>query len=237
MSAVTLDVFGERVELKPAEGVFTPSPHGLFYASGARVEAGERVIDIGTGSGILGIAAAKRGARVVVTDVEPRAVAAAERNARHNGVTLEGRVGSLFAGAEGPFDVILANLPNEIVAPAYLARLDPADARAFAGGESGNEPLLALLAAAPPFMHSRSRLYLGVHAMTDYHGTMRAALDGYAARLVALGPLPAKDFVVEHLDFYRELDEAGVIRLFRDADGQWTSYAYIFELTLLEKKS
>lgn len=234
MTVVTLEVFGETVELQPAEGVFTPSPHGLFYASGARVERGEYVVDIGTGSGILGIAAARRGARVVVTDVDPRAVAAAERNARRNGVAVQGRVGSLFAGADGPFDVILANLPNEIVAPAHLARLDPADARAFAGGERGNEQLLALLAAAPPFMHARSRLYLGVHAMTDYHGTMRAALDGYAARLVAFGPLPAKDFVVENLDFYRELDTAGVIRLYRDADGQWTSYAYIYELTLLQ---
>jgi release factor glutamine methyltransferase len=232
---IALEVLGEIVELEPAEGVFTPSPHGLFYASAVRVRRGERVIDIGTGSGILGIAAARRGARVVVTDVEPRAVAAAERNALRNGVVVEGRVGSLFAGTTGSYDVILANLPNEIVAPAHLARLDPSDARAFAGGEGGNEALLALLAAARPYMHASSRLYLGVHAMTDYHGTMRAALNGYAARLLDFAPLPAKDFVLENLDFYRELDEAGIIRLYRNADGRWMSYAYMYELTLPEE--
>ena len=71
--------------------------------------------------------------------------------------------------------------------------------------------------------------------MPDYHGTLRAALDGYAARLLAFAPLPAKEFVLENLDFYRELDEAGIIRLYRDADGQWMSYAYMYELTLPEE--
>src|SRR5215213_10171893 len=165
MSRRTLTVFGEAVVLDDLPGVFMPSPHGLFYAHATRVEAGERVIDVGTGSGVLAIAAARRGARVVATDVDPRAAAAAEHNARLNGVTLETRVGTLFAGATGPFEVILANLPNEIVAPAHLASLPPEDARTFAGGEGGNEHLLALLAAAPPYMTPASRLYLGVHGL------------------------------------------------------------------------
>ena len=148
----TLTVFGETITLDDAPGVFMPSPHGMFYAQASRVASGERVIDVGTGSGVLGIAAAKRGANVVATDVDARAIAAANHNARQNGVSLEARRGALFAGATGTFDVILANLPNEIVAPAHLASLPPEDARTFAGGEGGNEHLLALLAAAPPFM-------------------------------------------------------------------------------------
>jgi len=225
-----LTLMGVEVLLEPAEGVFTPSPHGMFYARALRVEPGERVIDIGTGSGVLGIAAAKRGARVVVTDINARAVAAAEHNARLNDVEVEGRLGALFAGAEGVFDVILANLPNEIVAPAHIAHMDVAQARALAGGERGNEQILALLAAARPYMHVASRLYLGVHALTDYHTTLRAALERYSLRLLDLAPLPVKPFVTEHLEYYRALADAGVIELFRDSEGRWSSYGYIYEL-------
>lgn len=225
-----LTLMGVDVLLEPAEGVFTPSPHGMFYARALRVEPGERVIDIGTGSGVLGIAAAKRGARVVVTDINARAIAAAEHNAQLNGVEVEGRVGTLFAGAEGEFDVILANLPNEIVAPGHIAQLDPAQARALAGGERGNEQILALLAAARAHMHASSRLYLGVHALTDYHATLRTALERYSLRLLDLAPLPVKSFVTEHLDFYTALAAAGIIELFRDAEGRWSSYGYMYEL-------
>lgn len=228
----TLTVFDETVLLDELPGVFMPSPHGTFYARSPHVESGERVIDVGTGSGVLGIAAAKRGARVVATDVDARAIDAALHNAEINAVTVETHVGALFTGADGIFDVILANLPNEIVAPAHLASLSPADARTFAGGEWGNEQLLALLAAAPPFMTHSSRLYLGVHGLTDHHGTLRAALSGYRVCLLDLEPLPVKEFVVQSLPFYQELARRGVIELFQDDDGRWCSFGYVFELRL-----
>ena len=228
----TLTVFDETVLLDELPGVFMPSPHGMFYARSPHVESGERVIDVGTGSGVLGIAAAKRGAHVVATDVDARAIDAAVHNAEINAVTVETHVGPLFTGAEGIFDVVLANLPNEIVAPAHLASLPPADARTFAGGEWGNEQLLALLAAAPPFMTHSSRLYLGIHGLTDYHSTLRAALAGYRLCLLDLEPLPVKEFVVQSLPFYQALAKRGVIELFQDADGRWSSFGYIYELRL-----
>lgn len=50
---------------------------------------GRRVLDLATGSGIAAIAAAKAGAaEVAASDVDPRAVAQAVRNAAANGVTL-----------------------------------------------------------------------------------------------------------------------------------------------------
>ena len=226
-----LTVHGVDIVLESAPGVFMPSQNGLFYAESVTVHAGERALDVGTGSGVLAVMAAKLGATVDATDVDPRAVAAAEHNARLNGVDVRVHLGALAAGLEGPFDVILANLPNEIVAPAYLARLSPEDARVFAGGERGNELILALLAAAGRLMHARSRLYLPVHSLTDYHATLAAAIGGYRARLVSLAPLPAKPFVGEHLEFYRALDERGVVHIFTDG-ARWYSYGYVYELRL-----
>lgn len=73
---------------------------------------GARVIDVGSGSGILAIAAAMLGAAsVLAVDVDPIAVQASAANARRNKLVRRIRVreGSSPSG-EGPFDVVLANL-------------------------------------------------------------------------------------------------------------------------------
>jgi methylase of polypeptide subunit release factors len=235
--ASIVTVFGASIVLEPADGVFIPTPNGMFYSRSIRIGRGERIIDIGTGSGVLAVAAAKAGGQVVATDIDSRAVAAAERNAALNNVSIDVAVGALFGPFTGPFEVILANLPNEIVAPAHLARLAPDEARTFSGGEHGNEHLVSLLAVADRYMHARSRLYLGVHSLTDYHGTLRAALARYAVRLIDFSALPAKSFVVENLDFYRDLAAAGVIQIFQAPDGQWQTYGYVYELTWPESLS
>jgi release factor glutamine methyltransferase len=227
-----LTVLGATVALELVPGVFTPTPHGLFYANAARIFPGERVIDIGTGSGVLAIAAAKLGAHVVATDVDTGAIAAAQRNAVLNGVNVDCRVGSFFADTSGTFDVILANLPNEIVAPAHLATLTSEAAQSIDGGPSGNAAILALLDAAHPHMHEHSRLYLPVCALTDYQAVLRAALSRYVVRLVAVAPLAVKSFVSTNLDYYRPLAERGVIQLFRDAEGEWCSWESVYELTV-----
>jgi ribosomal protein L11 methyltransferase len=71
-----------------------------------------RVLDVGSGSGILAIAAAKLGARAVLAvDVDPIAVEASGANARRNRLArvIRAREGSSPSG-EGPFDIVLANL-------------------------------------------------------------------------------------------------------------------------------
>jgi ribosomal protein L11 methyltransferase len=97
-----------------------------------------RVLDLGTGSGILAIAAALLGATsVLALDVDPVAVNAARQNVAVNGV--EGRVrvveGSLGAASALPdqggprFDLVLAN-----VSTAAITEMAPALARALAPG-------------------------------------------------------------------------------------------------------
>lgn len=230
-ACIELAIRGTPVRLQPAEGVFTPTPNGLFYAESCDVRPGERVLDVGTGSGVLAIWAAKLGATVDAVDADARAVAAARRNARLNGVeaSVAVRQASLLDGASGHYDVILANLPNEIVAPAYLAGLPPGDARVFAGGPSGNAVILALLDGAPGLLRDGARLYLPIHTLTDYHATLHAALARYRLRLVSHATLPVKPFVTAHLDWYRGLDEAGVITIF-ERDGDWFTHGYVYEL-------
>lgn len=70
-------------------------------------------LDLGTGSGIHALLAARRAGRVVATDVNPRALAFAELNAELNGIAnVELRAGDLFDPVAGEsFDLIVANPP------------------------------------------------------------------------------------------------------------------------------
>lgn len=79
--------------------------------------APRRVIDIGTGTGILGIAAAKLGAEcVVAVDTDPKAVEVAGENARINGVADRFQATAApLARIEGGFDLVQANLIAEIL--------------------------------------------------------------------------------------------------------------------------
>ena len=89
---------------------------------------GASVLDVGTGSGLLAIAAKKLGAgRVAGNDNDPIAVRVARENAEANGTPLELTLDPVER-IEGTFDVVLANiLANTLVelAPALAAKLSP----------------------------------------------------------------------------------------------------------------
>lgn len=95
---------------------------------------GDAVLDLGTGSGVLALAAARLGAsRVDALDTDPDAVGAARENVRRN--RLEDRVqvarGSLHPehGAAGEYDFVAANISSGVV-----CELLPAMARALRPG-------------------------------------------------------------------------------------------------------
>jgi release factor glutamine methyltransferase len=74
----------------------------------------DTVLDLGTGTGVLAVAAARRGARVVAVDVNPMAVRCARINAQLNQVddAVEVRRGDLFAPVAGErFELVLSNPP------------------------------------------------------------------------------------------------------------------------------
>ena len=70
--------------------------------------AGRRVLDLGSGSGLVGIAAAKAGAKLVIaSEVNAYAVAALPLNAAANGVAFAAVVGDLTGGPPPDVDLVL----------------------------------------------------------------------------------------------------------------------------------
>ena len=118
-------------------GVFHP---GLFFSSGVlateiekRRPVGLTVLDVGCGSGLLSLVAARAGATVTAVDINPEAVRATAANASANSLAVEALQSDLFAALAGRrFDLVVVN-------PPYFAK-DPADdaERAwFAGADLG----------------------------------------------------------------------------------------------------
>ncbi len=133
---------GRRVLLTPAWEKPEPLPNdllvrlepGMAFGTGLHpttrlcvaaleqwVQPGDAFLDVGTGSGVLSIVAAKLGARPVwATDIDPLAVRAAKENALRNGIALAPGVfrieqGSIPAGQTGRFNVIAANILAEVL--------------------------------------------------------------------------------------------------------------------------
>ncbi|MEU6405054.1 HemK2/MTQ2 family protein methyltransferase [Streptomyces sp. NPDC046985] len=120
-------------------GVYAPQEDTALLAEVLSAEPfgpGAQLLDVGTGSGALALAAARRGARVSAVDLSWRAVWTARLNARLAQLPVRAYHGDLFGPVRGRvFDVIVANPPY---VPAPHARGAPhGRSRAWDAGRDG----------------------------------------------------------------------------------------------------
>ncbi len=94
----------------PDAPVYPPREDTRLLLPFAEVPRGTLLLEVGTGSGLVALAAARRGARVVATDLNPHALRRLRARAREEGVDLA-LVRTDLAHGLGRFDRILANPP------------------------------------------------------------------------------------------------------------------------------
>jgi D-alanine-D-alanine ligase-like ATP-grasp enzyme/methylase of polypeptide subunit release factors len=152
------------IELEIAEGVHRPPDSTIELAGLLDIQQGEKVLEMGCGSGLLSIVAAKLGAaHVVATDLDARALQSMEINARNNGVIdrICIRAGAWYEALSGKalpmnqtdrFDVIIATPPQtpgpRPFGPKY-------------GGPDGTAHLYKIIESAPKYLNpERGRLWL-----------------------------------------------------------------------------
>jgi release factor glutamine methyltransferase len=134
-----------------------------------------RVLDVGTGSGCLAVTLALEVPRslVLATDLSIPAVEVAEANASRLGATVSFCAGNLATHLNGPFDLVVANLPYVTDAdiaglPVEILQHEPH--LALAGGEDGTDLLKLLLADLPRLLAG------GGHALLEMGPLQRTRL-------------------------------------------------------------
>lgn len=103
------------------------------------VADGTRFLEVGCGTGLVSMAAARAGATVTATDINPIAADLARRNGKQNQLSVDAHEGDLIDG-RGPFDVIAFNPPY--LPTAEDERVQGPLNHAFDGGLSGNDVVL-----------------------------------------------------------------------------------------------
>jgi len=83
-----------------------------IFIKNMRIPKNSKVLDMGTGSGIIAVFAAKKAKKVLAVDINPAAVKCAKENAKLNRLkNVTARKSNLFSNIKEKFDLILFNLP------------------------------------------------------------------------------------------------------------------------------
>jgi methylase of polypeptide subunit release factors len=164
------------------------------------------VLDLGCGTGAGGISCAAGAERVVLADINPSALAAAEVNAALAGVSVELAHSDLARDVSGQFDLIIANPPYMRDAAARVYR--------DGGGEYGEALAVRIVREAVP------RLAPGGMLIVYTGAAILDGVDVFERRLAAWLATQRGETMYEELDpdvFGEELDQPGYERVERIA--------------------
>lgn len=170
------------LELELSETTFAPSTISILLADALDISAGDEVIDVGCGSGVLSIVAAKLGAgRVTGVDAAPDVVEVASRNAARHGVddVTTFHRGDLFEPLPPDLraDLIIGDVSG---IPDPLAATSGWFPSGRGGGPRGSELPIRMLHAAHDRLREGGRLLLPTGTLQDEGAVLRAARSVYA---------------------------------------------------------
>ena len=191
-----------------------PKFGSVLLARHLPLQSDDVVLDLGAGAGLIGILAARRGHRVVATDVVPAYAECLRANALLNGVggRLEVRTGDLFEPVGGEtFDVIAAN-PPQMPTPPDREWSDP-QSRMDNGGPDGWLLLDRIIRESPPHLKPGGRLVLTLFGFLGIErGMERLREAGLEPRVVAREEQPFPRLARERLEYIRSVSpETGAL--------------------------
>ena len=143
------------------DDVYPPSDDSILLIESLDVKKGERILEIGCGSGVVSVHCALNGCIVTAVDINHSAVECTRENAELCSVEMDVRDSDLFENVPEKFDTIVFNLP-------YLPVIDEGElAKAWSGGEDGLGPLPRLLSEANDHLYENGRVVVVVSSLMD----------------------------------------------------------------------
>lgn len=185
----------EIIKLDIAGGVYEPREDSMLLAAALEKILENKniksVLEIGCGSGLLSIVAAKRGCSVFAADVNPAAVECAERNAEANGAKIKTAQSDLFRNVPAKkFGLIVFN-------PPYLPEEQADESRTWAGGKN-LEVVTRFIKEAKSFLEDSGEILLVISSLSNPEKVLKEFSDGgFEAEIIAERKIPwEKLFVV-----------------------------------------
>jgi release factor glutamine methyltransferase len=160
--------------------VYNPSDDSYLLLDVTDPAPGEKFLEIGTGSGIIALHAAKAGARVTAVDINPHAVQCTRRNALKNDLKVNVFVSDLFENVAGLYDLIVFNppyLPDEGAPTSWMER-------SWSGGSDGTEVGVRFLEDAWRYLAPRGRIFMILSSFGSLRTVLRSARERYDAEVV-----------------------------------------------------
>lgn len=191
MFSISKTVFFENFKFLVHPNVYEPAEDSFLFAENLPSSSSCRVIDVGTGCGILGIIAARRARHVLLVDINPHAIRCAQQNAKLNKIAdrvafVQGDLlGSIDTKAR--FDLILFNspyLPSDMNDASWLAR-------SWAGGIAGRDLIDRFINDAPKHLSTTGQILLLQSSLSNVDETLhKCSRKGLEARVLASQSLP-----------------------------------------------
>jgi release factor glutamine methyltransferase len=171
------------ISIAIAPEVFHP---GFFFSTQLLLQyisrlslPGKHILELGCGSGLISIAAAKKGANVTATDINPVAIEFLKKNCRQNKVEMEIIHSDLFQNIpKQPFDIIAINPPYYKKQPVTVKD------HAWFCGENG-EYFSALFKSLTEYIHTGTEILMVLTEDCDIEMISRfAAQNGFVLTVV-----------------------------------------------------
>jgi release factor glutamine methyltransferase len=161
----------DEMRIETCDYVYAPSDDTFLLADHLLINSGDRVLEIGTGTGLVAMNASVKAAQVIATDINPHAVECAKKNIQRNDIhNLQVINGDLFQPVQGEkFDLILFNTPylpsdeDDVVG-------DDLDA-AWDGGPDGRRVIDLFLNEVKDYLNDGGRVQLVQSSLSDNEKT------------------------------------------------------------------
>ncbi|MGZ8755104.1 MAG: 50S ribosomal protein L11 methyltransferase [Acidimicrobiia bacterium] len=193
-------------DLKVGPATFRPTTISVLLAASLEIEEGSVVVDVGCGSGVLAIVAARLGAaKVYGTDAAERTVEVASANAEAQGV---GGITEFFEG--DLFDPLPSGLQADVIIgdvsgiPDELAEESGWFPSGLSGGPTGAELPMRMLQNAKSLLRHGGKLFLPTGSLQDEQSVVQEARSLFESiRLLSERQIPLASALVEHPAFLR----------------------------------
>jgi len=174
----------KKIAIRTHPEVYEPAEDTMLLSDNLRVEKGDRVLEIGVGSGYLSLVASRNAEYVVGTDTNIHAVRLAKSNARLNSVAnVEFILADLVGPIIGRFDLIFIN-------PPYLPKIGNLEQTcidsSWNGGIDGREIIDRFLKQVADRLNESGKVLIVQSSISDPNRTVEMLAEhGFEVRTIA----------------------------------------------------